>query len=210
MQKSAVIFSLFVTTVASAALAQEAPYSQTLDEQLQRVQSGQPAVPYVGQQHSGASPSQPQAQSAAPAAGGNMMSAAMPVAPDGERIDSIGGGAIPPLPLELQTAPSGVQYLTGGIGDEELAQLKSVEANYNLQLLIASKKGLYMSGLNLRLLNDKDSELVATGGVGPYFYTLLHPGTYKVEVTSAQGVTQTAKVTVPTQGATKPVIRFAE
>lgn len=44
--------------------------------------------------------------------------AALPKAHDGEIIDSVGSGAIPALPLEVQTE-NGISYLSGGISDEE-------------------------------------------------------------------------------------------
>ncbi len=224
MYKSAVFFSLLVVTAAPLALAQEAPYSQTLDEQLRRVQAGQPAVPYVGQKSVSTAPATPQTLS--PSAGtqtdwpvnSNVQPitptaaavAKPPVASNGEIIDSVGAGAIPPLPLELQTSTSGVQYLTGGIGDEELAQLKSVEVDYNVQALMAGKKGTFMSGFTLRLLDSKGAEVLTAYEAGQYFYTRLAPGSYSIEATSQQGVTQKGTFAVPAHGAVKPTLRFAE
>lgn len=229
MQKSAFIFSLLVTTVATAAFAQEAPYSQTLDEQLQRVQSGQAPVPYsVPPQAAAVEPASTPVQDLSPAAGTpqaswpansdvqpvareQLATTAVPAyitAPNGEVINSVGSGAIPPLPLQMMTSSSGMKYLTGGIGDEELAQLKSVEGDFNLQLLMAGKKGAYMSGFLLRVYDETNAELLTAYDTGPYFYTRLVPGKYRLEATSEGGVTEKANVTIPAQGAVKPVIRF--
>ena len=46
---------------------------------------------------------------------------------DGEVIDSIGSDAIPALPLTVMSNGT-MKYVTGGVGDEEVAQLKSLES----------------------------------------------------------------------------------
>lgn len=189
--------------MASMAIAQDAPYSQTLDEQLMRVRAGKPAVPRT---NPAAAPE------TAPAAG--MQKAAPvvtpPVAPDGEIIQSQGGGAIPALPLQAYKTQSGIQYITGGIGDEELAQLKSVEQQYNVQILIAATSGAYISGVTVRIKDAAGNEVLAVPEAGPYLYTHLAPGNYTMSLTNSLGVAQQGSFTVKDQGVVKPTVRFAD
>lgn len=123
---------------------------------------------------------------------------------------SEGSGAIPPLPLEVK-GYGDIKYVTGGVSDERLAELKSMGSDYNLQLLLATPSGGYISEAQLRILDTGGNEVLPmVQGVGPYFYAHLKPGKYQLEVTAKQGGIKTQNVTVPASGAVKPVMRFNE
>jgi hypothetical protein len=207
----------FTFAVISFASAQEAPNSHTLNEQLQNVQAGKPAVPMAGHSHSSAnmnsgsmssgkshkaSPLKDSSPSAAP-------SSLTPVAYDnhGQPIDSNGGGAIPALPLQ-EMVSGNIHFITGGVGDEEVDQLKSVENAFNFHLLITAGQGEYLSGATLRLKDANGVDVLATGGAGPYFYANVPPGNYTLDITTAQGANQSVKVTVPKNGDLKKTVQF--
>ena len=213
--------TVMIMTCAAAAVAQEAPNSQTLEGQMQRMQEGQPAVP-------GAWNDAPAGQSEAPAAMSAMperkpmiqnewpaeavappatISQRMPVPSAG--IDSAVGGAIPALPLEIRTVGD-VRYITGGVGDEEMAQLAMVEKDYNVRMLFAGISGAYVSGAMVRVMNESGQILLTADGAGPYLYMSLQPGKYTVEVTAPEGGIKTASVSVPASGFIKPIMRFTE
>lgn len=120
----------------------------------------------------------------------------LPVARDGEIIDSTGSGAIEPLLPVVQTS-DGISYITGGIGDEELGELKAQEHNFNVRLLISTASGEYMSDISLRFLDKRNAEIFKVDGVGPYFYANLPAGSYTVEATSAKGAVQKVRVVAP-------------
>ncbi|MFO0388180.1 MAG: hypothetical protein ACK502_00460 [Alphaproteobacteria bacterium] len=221
--------ALLVTTSLNVAIAQEAPNSQTLEEQMQRVESGKPAVPATWNQGQSIAPAagqqiaqdpaaQPQvaAPSATPvvpviepATPAGYYTSRPSVAPDGEVFDSRGGDAIPALPLEIRTVGD-IRYITGGVGDEEKAQLAMVENDFNMRLLITGNAGAFISGAMVRVM-DKDNRLVlSTDGAGPYLYAFMPAGTYTFEVTAPEGGIKTAKVTVPPTAFVKPVMRFTE
>jgi hypothetical protein len=235
--------------VSASAFAQEHPSSQTLDEQLNRVQNGQPAVsgnwnnskksaqvaaadPEMGQPSAApagerkpinaaaASQDTPrQRQYSAPHGSPEPMSPTVPrpavhpmphtVAPDGEVIESHGGGAIPALPLREQMSGN-VRFITGGIGDEELVQLKSVEGQYNLRALLSAQQGEYISGAIVRLLGADGTAMVTSEDAGPYFYAQVPPGKYVMEVTSRSAGIKKVNVNVPASGFVKPHVVFAE
>lgn len=236
--------ALLVTTSLNVAIAQEAPNSQTLEEQLQRVESGQPAVPATWNQGQSGTPAAEPQTAQVPAAEAPAQAAPEPatqpqvaapiaasakpvvpviepatpagyytsrpsVAPDGEVFDSRGGDAIPALPLEIRTVGD-IRYITGGVGDEEKAQLAMVENDFNMRMLIAGTGGAFISGAMVRVM-DKDNRLVlSTDGVGPYLYAFMPAGTYTFEVTAPEGGIKTTKVTVPPTAFVKPVMRFTE
>ncbi len=240
------LVALLAATSLNVAIAQEAPNSQTLDEQMQRVQSGQPAVP--GSWNNGQSTPQPSsrdwpasasapAQSVAPQvpqvpqaapvqeavpSAGEMAAPAAPmaapvedyssrpfVAPNGEVFDSRGGDAIPALPLEIRTVGN-IRYITGGVGEEEKAQLKMVENDYNMRLLIVGKDGAYISGAMVRIMDNDGRIVLSTGGAGPFLYASMPAGVYAVEVTAPEGGIKTTSVKVPATAFVKPIMRFTE
>jgi hypothetical protein len=131
----------------------------------------------------------------------------LPRARDGEIIDSQGGDAIPALPLTVMSNGT-MKYVTGGIGSEELDQLKSIENEFNVQLLVATKDGGFLSDVTARVIDTKDTVLFTVDNVGPYFYLYLPPADYLLEITMPGGSMKTLKVKAPASGATKPVVRF--
>jgi hypothetical protein len=185
--------------VVSPALAQEAPSSHTLDEQLNRVQHGEPAIARE------ATPVAVKTHEASPSAGD--------VGGFSRRHDDLtqlGNGAIPALPLEIQNA-GGITYLTGGIGDEEEAELKAKDHDFNTHILFTAPGGEYISDVMVRVLDAKDShELLSTDNAGPYFFANLPAGNYTVEATAKEGGIKKLKLHVPSKGIVRQHIVFME
>lgn len=252
MSRRIVVSALLLTGMSTVAMAQEAPYSHTLNEQLSRVRQGQPAIPGSNQPQRAQAPAalQPSADSSADAADDGVefapaasdtpapqaapvpaaaAAAGKPVSPrvnqmiqyddapevvaaptpqhlPSHMIDSVGGGAIPALPLQVQQSGD-IKYVTGGVGDEELAQLKAAAGEYNVQILMTSQNGPFLSEMMLRLFSKDNQILVSAENAGPYFYAQLKPGVYTLEMTTPQGNTQYAKFTVG-KGLVKQQVRF--
>jgi hypothetical protein len=150
-------------------------------------------------------PAQPAA--ASPAAG-NATAAAPAMYRDrkGEVIDSVGGGAIPALPLTVMTN-GGFKYVTGGVGEEELAQLKGAANDFNAQILLAGADGEFVGDALVDITGADGAKILSADNAGPYFYASLPPGSYRLNVT-VQGVAKTASFNVPAKGIVKPVVRF--
>lgn len=148
------------------------------------------------------------ASASAPAAAAQTLTAPviMPKARDGEIIDSVGSGAIDAQPLTVMSNGT-MKYVTGGIGDEETAQLKSLESTFNIQMLIAGTDGHFIGDALVKVVDTKDTVLFTVENAGPYFYLSLPAGDYMVEVTTG-GAMKSVKVKAPASGAIKPVVRF--
>lgn len=135
----------------------------------------------------------------------------LPIARDGEIIDSVGGGATEAV-LPVVERNDGISYITGGIGDEEMGEMAAQEPNFNVRILISSTSGEYMGENAIRFLDKSGAEVLRVEEVGPFFYANLPAGKYTVEVASPKGTIKTAKVTArekaPASG--KIVIRFNE
>lgn len=177
--------ALLMMGAAPLAFAQEGNYSQTLNEQKARVDQGESAVPYE--------------------------SAASRHAPTGDYSDrrhpphSV-GGAIPALPLDVQTQGD-ITYITGGIGEEEEAQLRAGEKDYNLRLLMTSPSGEYVSEVKLNIMKG-GTQVLSVDGTGPYFYAKLQPGTYTVEALASDGNSRKFNVKVPAKGMSRQQVMF--
>lgn len=134
----------------------------------------------------------------------------LPVARDGEVIDSVGSGATE-TDLPVAQTKDGIRYITGGIGDEELAAITSQEHNFNTRILLIATNGEYMSEVAVRILSKDGNEVLSLDNVGPYLYAYLPDGSYTVEATSSSGGMKSAKFAVPTKNpAVKTVLRFDE
>jgi hypothetical protein len=131
----------------------------------------------------------------------------MPVARDGEIIDSIGSGASDPVLTTVQSS-DGISYITGGVGDEELAFLKSQEDNYNVHILLTSVNGEYMGDVALIFMDKAGNEILKIDSAGPFLYANLPAGAYTVEATSSSGKVLKSKVVAGGKG--KAVFRFNE
>lgn len=132
--------------------------------------------------------------------------ATLPKAHDGEVIDSVGSGAIPSLPLEVQTE-NGISYLSGGISDEETDQLKSQQEAYNLRLLLTGVSGEFLGGATMTLKDAAGKTLLSISEAGPEVYVQVPAGKYVVDVTNAAGASKSTHLTVPAKGAVKTQIR---
>ena len=123
-------------------------------------------------------------------------------------IDSTGGGAIPSLPLESKTS-SGVTYLNGGIGDEEMAQLKSQSGSYNLHVMLSAPSGEYISDVQLQIIDSKGLPLLTVSDAGPYVYAQLKPGHYTLETSMVgNSAVKKLKINIPAKGVVKEHIVY--
>ena len=124
-------------------------------------------------------------------------------------IDSVGEGAIPALPLDVQTS-NGVTYINGGVGDEEVAELKAKAKEFNLQVLLNAPKGEFISGVTLNILDSTGAQLVSISDAGPYVYARLPAGTYTLEATDVGNAVKKIKFTLKSGVTVKKQMTFGE
>jgi hypothetical protein len=132
----------------------------------------------------------------------------LPVARDGEVIDSLGSGAIEPA-LSIERTVGNIRYITGGVGDEELAVIKAKEGEYNLRVLVSGTDGEYMGNLTVELRDSADAVLLTARQSGPYFYASVPAGKYTLVITSMRGVSKNVVINAPaTPGKGRTNVRF--
>lgn len=125
-------------------------------------------------------------------------------------IPAMGGDAIPALPLEVQSS-NGVNYLNGGIGDEELQSLKSQAGQYNLHIMLSARNGEYISDVTFKIMDAKGATLVSINDAGPYIYAHLAPGHYTLESSApGESVIKKFKIAITANGIVKEHITFGQ
>ena len=104
------------------------------------------------------------------------------------------------MQTSLQQKQEGdVTYITGGIGDSEVDQLKSQEANYNFQMINSDPTGHYTADTDLVIQSKDGHEMIRVNDAGPLFYAQLPPGVYTVEATH-DGRTETKTIRISAKG----------
>lgn len=95
--------------------------------------------------------------------------------------------ATPPAPGEEviadnSTTKSSVPVVSGGVGDEDMARMKSLQSKYNLKLLITEANGTFLSDTHVQIKDMKGRTLADASTDGPVFLAKLPVGKYKVAV----------------------------
>jgi hypothetical protein len=88
----------------------------------------------------------------------------------------------------------GIRYATGGIGDEELQELKAIQQEFNLRLLNTGKHGEFVGTYTLQLVDNTGREIFNGKGDGPLFYLSLPTGSYVVKIAMEENPEQVKKV----------------
>ena len=80
----------------------------------------------------------------------------------------------------LQVQEQGdVAYVTGGIGDEERAELSSMQRDFNLQVMNSGRDGAFTDNTRFEIYDRAGNEVLATEA-GPLLYVQLPPGRYSI------------------------------
>lgn len=102
----------------------------------------------------------------------------------------------------LQTSGS-VSYITGGIGLDESAAMKTAEKDFALSLLFAqSKRGEYLSGVKVSIKDKAGKTVLETVSDGPMLLARLPAGTYKISA-EHEGKVMVKTVRVAAKGVTR-------
>lgn len=95
-------------------------------------------------------------------------------------------GAAPIAPVDPANYPpktdeaSQLVYLTGGVGESEIAYFKSLKEDYTLKLLMADKEGHLVGDAIVTIADTKGQVIATLEGVGPYLLVKLPAGKYKI------------------------------
>jgi hypothetical protein len=79
-----------------------------------------------------------------------------------------------------RTIQNGVAYITGGVGSDEAAALRSVTNQYSLRLSFVTQRGQFLSDVDVEIVGPSGDSLLKAHTLGPFLYVSLPPGRYQV------------------------------
>jgi hypothetical protein len=101
-----------------------------------------------------------------------------------------------PAARSATASPSGVAFMTGGVGLVARQELASQAGQYNLHLEFAyAPEGEYLSEVQVDINDARGNNLLSTRTDGPWLLARLPAGSYTVKATYG-GVTRSQQVTV--------------
>ncbi len=77
----------------------------------------------------------------------------------------------------------GIPYVSGGVGVDEREAFAAMGKDYSLKLIFAIKGGEYLSDVKVEISDSIGKKVLEAVADGPWFFTNLPPGKYKVNVT---------------------------
>lgn len=86
---------------------------------------------------------------------------------------------------QVMKTPSGVTYLSGGVGKESREQLAQRAADFNVKLVFAAKSGDYVASVSVALRGAAGKSLASIRSDGPWLLLALPAGRYSVSATFA-------------------------
>lgn len=82
-------------------------------------------------------------------------------------------------PPEVQKA-NGVTFVSGGVGDDAMAALTAIESEYDLKLFLVGQSGVYLSDIQITVIDAQGKGLILTTSEGPVLLANLPTGTYVI------------------------------
>jgi len=112
--------------------------------------------------------------------------------------------------IQPQTAPSGIEYVSGGIGDRQQEAMKVMRKDYNLRLTFARPgSGEYLADVRVTIENADNAKVLDITSPGPLLFAKLPPGAYRIAA-EFEGQRQVKKVTIQDGHPRGLVYRFAK
>ena len=82
-----------------------------------------------------------------------------------------------PTPMQQ----GGVIYISGGVGDDEIATMKAVVNAYNLLISNSEKDGSFTAGIDVTIRDGHGGVVLDAKDTGPLLYVKLPPGDYTLD-----------------------------
>ncbi|KVE83812.1 hypothetical protein [Burkholderia cepacia] len=106
--------------------------------------------------------------------------------------------SVPAQALPEPVERNGAVYITGGVGEEEVAAFRAAAPRYNLRITFTTKAGHYLSDIDVTLASGK-STILDAHTAGPFLFARVPPGRYTVSARD-RAVHEVRHVVVPARG----------
>ena len=120
---------------------------------------------------------------------------------------------LPAQALEVDDAATGnvasapqaeISWLSGGVGDEAMTEMRKVSAAYNVQLMLTGPRGNYLASVPFKVSRPNGKPTVSGVTEGPLLYLKLPAGSYQVAV-QVDGAWQSRRIQASNSGKTTKV-----
>ena len=100
-----------------------------------------------------------------------------------------------------------VQYISGGVSDDDMPVIKAEENNYNLKMLFAAG-GEYLANIRVDIKDARNMDVLNATIDGPVLLVRMPPGRYNVIAKTEDGTTLTRAVQVSARHLSSYVVRY--
>lgn len=80
----------------------------------------------------------------------------------------------------LNVTPNNAPWISGGVGDEAFAAMRSSAHDYNVHVLFTGRHGAYLAGIPFSLKTRNGEEVHSGISTGPLLYMRLPAGSYRL------------------------------
>lgn len=98
-------------------------------------------------------------------------------------------------PAPSASSATSVPFLSGGVGDDSMAQLVAREKEFDLKLFLVGQSGSYLSDIRITIIDANGKGVLLTTSEGPVLLANLPAGTYSVKA-QKNGHTLEQKISV--------------
>lgn len=110
------------------------------------------------------------------------------------------GKSIPLGVVELPVNKDrGIAYVTGGVGEDEAAAMRSVASRYSMRARFTMSTGEFVSDVSVRVSKADGKLIFAAISDGPYLYAQVPPGRYVLSAT-LNGIERSRSFDIPKRG----------
>ncbi|MEW6339688.1 MAG: carboxypeptidase-like regulatory domain-containing protein [Paraburkholderia sp.] len=93
----------------------------------------------------------------------------------------------------------GIAYVTGGVGQDEVAAFRGLASGYNMRATFTTGSGEYLSGVAVQVARSDGTVVFNATSDGPYLYARLPQGHYRLTA-SLDGAQRSRDLYVPARG----------
>jgi hypothetical protein len=93
----------------------------------------------------------------------------------------------------------GVAYVTGGVGQDEVAAFRGLASGYNMRATFTTGSGEYLSGVAVQVARSDGTVVFNATSDGPYLFARLPQGRYRLTAT-LDGAQRSRELYVPARG----------
>jgi len=96
----------------------------------------------------------------------------------------------------------GVAYVTGGVGQDEVAAFRGLASDYNMRATFTTGSGEYLSGVAVQVAKSDGTVIFNATSDGPYLFARLPQGHYRL-IANLDGAQRSRDLYVPAKGGVK-------